>query len=389
MTAIWHVARDIANSGGGEVVRRVAADAALRGWNVTVLTDTPKSLVNVPNVSVKTVPFGPSLLRWQPESRAGWLLRHFLQILWFTLAGTCCVLALRPRNAVVVNHNCEVLVGEIVVLHNIFRADFVRRPTGGLRRAASFMNPVTVLRVTKEWFLTRSRNRLLVAVSDAASDELRSVFGDRDEAVRLVPNGVDLEHFAPPSMVESSEVFRAAAEPPRTVLFVGHEYRRKGLFDLVQALAELDESWRLTVVGGSSQDPRPLRELIERLGLDGRVDIVGEVGDTRPFLWAADVFCIPSYYETVPLVALEALAAGVPLVATPEVPAASLIDEPVNGAHTEHDPRSIAEAIRRAAGPTMTAERRQRISASVAHLSWESTSQGYLDLIAEVIERRG
>jgi UDP-glucose:(heptosyl)LPS alpha-1,3-glucosyltransferase len=76
--------------------------------------------------------------------------------------------------------------------------------------------------------------------------------------------------------------------------------------------------------------------------------------DTRPYLWAADVFVLPSRYEAFPLVVYEAAAAGLPLLVTPVNGVADLVEDGVDGWVLALDADDIARALR-----TCTARRHE------------------------------
>ena len=106
----------------------------------------------------------------------------------------------------------------------------------------------------------------------------------------------------------------------RTILFLGHLYREKGIFELVDAFAELAserEDVRL-VVAGEGSAARALRRHVEAAGLDGLVTLPGWVGPAEKvrLLQHAACLVLPSYHEGLPLVVLEAMTAGVPVVAS-------------------------------------------------------------------------
>jgi glycosyltransferase involved in cell wall biosynthesis len=128
---------------------------------------------------------------------------------------------------------------------------------------------------------------------------------------------------------------------------------RKGHLMLLDALAELIElDWHLTCVGSMERDPACARSIvvaIDRLGLHRRVTLAGERAESHvaPFYDQADVFVLASYHEGYGMVLTEALAHGLPLVATragaiPDtVPAdAGLLVPP-------GDPQALASALRR------------------------------------------
>jgi glycosyltransferase involved in cell wall biosynthesis len=121
---------------------------------------------------------------------------------------------------------------------------------------------------------------------------------------------------------DAAPLARGSSSPGMALLCVASLTPRKGHLVLLEALGELvDLDWRLTCVGSAERDPacaRSLAAAIERLGLDRRVTLVGEraAAELAPFYDRADVFVLASYHEGYGMVLTEALARGLPLVAT-------------------------------------------------------------------------
>jgi glycosyltransferase-like protein len=177
----------------------------------------------------------------------------------------------------------------------------------------SILEPDVVLVVSRQW------QRLLGEDYGVAAD--------------VVPNGVDYERFAPPPPAAAVARVRSRVAGPDDVLVltVGGIEPRKGSAQLVRALARLRSEAELpsrvvaAVVGGHSfQDHAWYRDALLAelpslgLELDRDVLLVGTVPDDEMVEWyhAADVFAFPSVKEGWGLVVLEALAAGLPVVAT-------------------------------------------------------------------------
>jgi glycosyltransferase involved in cell wall biosynthesis len=148
----------------------------------------------------------------------------------------------------------------------------------------------------------------VVAVWTAGLEALRAVLPD--ERVALIDNGVPMDAHLDPE---------PAHEPPR-ILYVGLLTPRKGVLDLLAAsrlLRERGVAHELLLLGGTP-DEGPAAEAEVRAGLDDAVRLLG----TRPpeempaEFAAADIFCLPSWWEAMPLSVLEAMAAGLPVVAT-------------------------------------------------------------------------
>jgi glycosyltransferase involved in cell wall biosynthesis len=385
---ICHVARDIKSTGGGEVVRQVALSMAQQRATVVLITDTPDVDLGH-GVRVVNTAFGRKLLRWTPRSRAGWHARHTLQIVVFTLSSSALALAQRMSGAVIFNHNCESLVGDVLVMHNVFTAEHRRRRLNGWGNIRSFLHPVRFMRFTKELLLSRKIwHRHLVAVSAGGRTDVTTLAGGNGR-VTVISNGVDLERFGDSALAPVPAVLTNWLQQDfnHVAVFIGHEYRRKGLDDLLEAMALLPPEYALVVVGGASQNKAKYVHAVSLLGVSNRVLFAGDHEDVRPFLSKASVFCLPSYYETMPLVALEALAAGVPIVLTAECPASELIRTGENGCVVSHEPGDIARGIVDVSRPHRTAEKRRLVQDAVAGFGWEAVATRYLELALEVSSR--
>jgi glycosyltransferase involved in cell wall biosynthesis len=147
-----------------------------------------------------------------------------------------------------------------------------------------------------------------------------------------VPGGrVEILNNGVPEPAQPRE--RAAEGAPRRVLFLGNLSERKGVSDLLQALARpsvRDTSLQVTFAGGG--DVPAYEEQARQLGIDGFVRFEGWVGqdDVARLMARSDVLVLPSYDEGLPLVILEALANGVAVVCTPVGEIPSVLTDGVN-----------------------------------------------------------
>ena len=154
-------------------------------------------------------------------------------------------------------------------------------------------------------------SRAMIAVSEyTRSQALRQLEPRLWEKVHVVHCGVDLEHF--PHRGEHSP-----GEPP-LIVFVGRAVPAKGLPVLLAAahhLADQGLAFRLVIVGGGSFEPE-LRAAVAG-GADW-LELTGEQppGEVAKWLSRADVFCLPSLDEGLPVSVMEAMAVGVPVVTT-------------------------------------------------------------------------
>lgn len=162
---------------------------------------------------------------------------------------------------------------------------------------------------------------LVVAGSPNERHQLIHWLGVHPQRIVTVPCGVDLERFHPLDRQAARQALGLSAEP--VVLFVGRLDPIKGAPVLLDAIASVEEPLvpQLLIVGGEGRsDPeiRRLRAQARKLGIERQVHFLGPKDHSElPLLYnAADVVCVPSYYESFGLVALEAMACGTPVVAS-------------------------------------------------------------------------
>ena len=152
----------------------------------------------------------------------------------------------------------------------------------------------------------------VLTVSSSSKRDIVEQYGLRADQLEVVPIGADHTHFRP-----RPEIPRV---PGRVMTTASADVPFKGLLPLVEAIAKLRTERPDThlVVVGRLRPESPVASAIERLGLQGAVTFESGVSDERMVqLYAeAQVAVVPSLYEGFSLPAVEALACGVPLVAT-------------------------------------------------------------------------
>jgi glycosyltransferase involved in cell wall biosynthesis len=159
----------------------------------------------------------------------------------------------------------------------------------------------------------RRAYRVVVTSEHSRRVALRA-YGLDPATVRIVPEGID------PEVWEDFEAERRSDDPHPTVISVARQYRRKNTATLVRAMELVRRALpaaRLRVVGDGPELPR-LRTLVESLDLSETVDLLGSVhgiSELQAELGRAHVFCLPSRQEGFGIVFLEAMAAGLPIVA--------------------------------------------------------------------------
>jgi glycosyltransferase involved in cell wall biosynthesis len=175
----------------------------------------------------------------------------------------------------------------------------------------------------------------IVAPSQGLARELAATYPQIGSKLRVIANPVDLQGFDAPQDFDRESARKKLGIAPSEVAiaFVAlAHYERKGLPLLLQALADVgNPSLKLLVVGGSATAVADYRVRAEIIGLNGNVGFFETQRDIRAYLWASDALALPSHYEVFPLVALEAAAAGLPLLVAPLNGVEEFISDPENG----------------------------------------------------------
>jgi glycosyltransferase involved in cell wall biosynthesis len=191
---------------------------------------------------------------------------------------------------------------------------------------------------------------LAICNSNFTAAAIRRAYGVCEERTRVIHKAVDTSGFRRPAGFLSDRAEQAPGE--RRLLFVGADWRRKGLDLLLKALADLASEFPgavLTVIGPDRNDPALLQEVAGR-GLQDRVAILGRLGPDQVArrLWNADVFVLPSRREALGVAVLEAMAAGVPVVATSVGGIPEILRPGKDGILVEpDDPKALAAELRR------------------------------------------
>lgn len=203
----------------------------------------------------------------------------------------------------------------------LFHANVAGRIAGRLARVPVIVSGIRVAEREKSWHVRLERmTRFLathhVCVSEAVARFSRQYARLAPATVSVIPNGVDLAKFQSARPLAPHEL----NAPPETLwmLCVGRLHPQKGQRLLLEAVAPLLEShprWRLMLVGEGPMR-QSLEEHIERLRCRDQVRLLGWRVDVPRLMKTATLLVLPSLWEGLPNVVLEAMAAGLPVVAS-------------------------------------------------------------------------
>jgi glycosyltransferase involved in cell wall biosynthesis len=232
----------------------------------------------------------------------------------------------------------------------------------------------------------------LAAVSHLVSSQLRSHF-NRSDAV-VIPNAVDTLRFNPQACVANRSSARASFhlnEADFVLLFIGNDWKTKGLHCLLTAMGSLRElPLRLIVVG--NDHPGPFQALLDQSSLRDRVQFRKPSSDVLSFYAATDAYVAPSLQDSFGLPILEAMACGLPVVASVQAGASENIRDAQSGLLL-NDPRDAAELARlieRLFSDKLLRDRLGAAAAAYAHenCSWEQNALRTREFLENTLLRR-
>jgi len=189
----------------------------------------------------------------------------------------------------------------------------------------------------------------IVAVSEyVAHSAARRLWVGR-ERIEVIPNCVDTDRFCPDeTRRQETRAGLSLSAGATVVICIGRMTPQKGQAVLIRALARaqaMGSPLRLLLAGEGAC--RPAYEALTReLGLDLAVSFLGSRWDVPDLLRAADILCLPSLHEGFGIVLVEALASGIPIIASRTGPTPEIILEGETGLLVEpNDPDALAAAL--------------------------------------------
>jgi N-acetyl-alpha-D-glucosaminyl L-malate synthase BshA len=186
----------------------------------------------------------------------------------------------------------------------------------------------------------------VIALTEDMKREMQKIW-NRD--IFVIPNGIDLERFDDLPRDEMRVKLQVKVDE-RRIIFVGRFRPDKGVTYLIKAMdivRQRDQSARLMLVGEGPEEDS-LRQLVGQLNLGSCINFVGQIPNERvpQYMAAADVFVLPSLYEGFPNVVLEAMASGLPIVASKVGGLPEIVEDGQNGFLVEpKNPEQIADKI--------------------------------------------
>lgn len=222
----------------------------------------------------------------------------------------------------------------------------------------------------------------LIAVSHALKD-LMVRLGCRSENLAVIGNGVDPQKFMPRPRCAMRQKL-GLPNDASVVIAVGRLDENKGFHILIEAVARLRSSGVMLLIIGEGPRRSALENQIRRSGLNANVRLIGTVPHDELSSWysAADVFCLASLREGCPNVVLEAMACGLPIVATRVGGIPELVVSSSFGTLAERNPEAFELALRDALHRTWDHD---VIAAHARSHGWEHVGTEIMNVYSKAI----
>jgi glycosyltransferase involved in cell wall biosynthesis len=234
----------------------------------------------------------------------------------------------------------------------------------------------------------------LVSVSNALKIEAETI-GQAKKEIAVVHNGCDSGTFI--NNEGDGNAIRmkmGISAQDKVIIFVGGISKGKGVYELVEAFINLSQKYQhlQLILVGSGQESATINSIVSSIGLANRIHMTGSLHHDEISQWlsAADIFVFPSHNEGLPNAVLEAMACGLPVVATRVGGIPEAIEDGQSGILIkEKDADSLIRAIDRLLGNEELAKQMGRNGRNMVeqNFSWEKNAEQMIRIYREVIGR--
>jgi glycosyltransferase involved in cell wall biosynthesis len=241
------------------------------------------------------------------------------------------------------------------------------------RRKKKWLHPL------ERWMY--SRYAAVACASDAIAASLRKWIPGIDSKITVIENGIDVQKFQHAKPASRTSV--GISNRNCILLYVASLQPRKDHINLLRAMAQIPDADLVLVGDGELRSQ--LERLAETLGIVGRIHFLGRRKDVAELLKMADIYVHPPAVEGFGIAAVEAMAAGKPIVAT-DVPGLAQVVGDAAVLVPPSDPAALAAQI---SALVKSREHQERLANAAALrapiFSIESTVSGYIDLYRSLV----
>jgi glycosyltransferase involved in cell wall biosynthesis len=360
-----------------QCIREIGPGGGVSGVAYAIESSLQKRSIQVQRFTLANCGF----LRSQNKTESLWVKKglHLFDVIYFSLIGT--ILAKwQTERARVISHN-DAVYGAVFVNHGLHCAML---DASGRKWRMLLRNPIHLFLIFRE----NLRFRLdvhdhYVCFSDSEKQQLIRYYPGVAGKIRIIPNGVDIERFTPNTAERTStRAELKISDDTFVMIFLGHEFERKGLFAAISSLCYLAPDTQLIVAGGTNEEIQRGKLFATTEGVADRVIFLGVIRSSEKYLRAADCLVLPSLFEAWPLVGLEAMACGVPALMTAVGGIPDYLTDGLNGYIITRQPKCIAEKVTCLRANREDFEKmKSRCIDTASHYAWDKIVDQYVVLL--------
>lgn len=243
-----------------------------------------------------------------------------------------------------------------------------------------------------------SENAMILPVSRFSRDGLKRCFSIPDQRFRIIHPAISLHRFQALDRSECRRNIRWQYHFKETdviLLFVGMNFENKGLKRLLEGFSAFTDRGRahpelkLLIVGKG--DIKRYHKVAEELGVDHRTVFTGPLLPVEPIFMASDIFILLSHLEPFGIVVLEAMAAGLPVLVSETVGAASVVTHGAEGfiLPEENLSREVCTALSKLIDDTVRNKMAEHALDTIRSHDWDERAKELVELYAEKLRSRG
>lgn len=264
--------------------------------------------------------------------------------------------------------------------------EWVKQYNKGKGRRFS-VNPLDYVVLPIEKHVLEKGCKKIVANSNRIQREILSNYNISEDKIVTIYNGVNLKMFGGnhDKRMKTRKLL-GIGKNDLVLMFAGHEFGRKGLQHLISSLPDLSDDIKLLVVGNDK--PNHFINLARKLNVKNMILFTGLSRNIENYYAASDIFVFPTLYEPFGFVILEAMASGLPVVASELAGASELITDGNEGFLLEDptDPAEIADKINMLLdSPNMMMQMGRNGKRTAEEHSWDAVAKKMLEVYEEVL----
>ncbi len=241
----------------------------------------------------------------------------------------------------------------------------------GYSERFSFLYKIITPLIKKIW----KESSFVIANSQGLKDLAK--ISAPDQKIGVIHNGVDIQEFQPKNKIGQDNIFR--------LVCISRLTQRKGIEYLIEAVSLLSEKYPdiKLILAGEGDAKKELEEKAQKLALKNKIEFLGRVPHEKvaTIYATSDVFVLPSLNEGMSNTMLEALASGLPLIATDTGGTRELVSENENGFIVKmKDARDIAEKVEKLIqDPEQKELMSQKSRQKAEEMSWKKVAEKYFE----------